>query len=166
MNKKGYIALAAVLSLSGLATTGWLQAQPTSNAPKESSVNRELRRLTNNKVEFRIGEKAFVVTLYDNPTAQDLLARLPMTLKAGNYPGYDEKVIRMSKGLSMEGAPRGDDPGIPEVGYYEPGPWIALYYGHIGYWSGKVPLGKIDASVDELRAIPDGAPVTISRVRN
>lgn len=66
----------------------------------------------------------------------------------------------------MKGAPPGDNPEIPEVGYYEPGRWIALYYGPIGYWSGKVPLGKIDASIDALRAIRDHAPVTIELEKN
>jgi len=127
--------------------------------------NDHLRHVTDNKIALHIGEKTFVVTLYDNPTAHDLLARLPLTLKANDYPGYDEKVIRLPNVLSMQDAPRGDNPEIPEVGYYHPGRWIALYYGSIGYWSGKVPLGRIDATLDELRNIPDNAPITIERIQ-
>jgi len=33
-----------------------------------------------------------------------------------------------------------------------------------GCWLGKVPLGKIQAGVDELRAIPDNTPVTLERM--
>ena len=124
-------------------------------------TNAQLRTLTDNRIVFRIGEDAFTVTLYDNPTANDLLSQLPLAVTASNYPGYDEKVLRLTAPLSMMGAPEGDDPEIPEVGYYEPGNWIALYYGPIGYWPGKVPLGRIDANLDELRAIPDGAAVSI-----
>jgi hypothetical protein len=51
----------------------------------------------------------------------------------------------------MKGAPSGDEPLIPEVGFYDAGQWIALYYGLIGYWTGKVPLSRIHASIDELR---------------
>ncbi|MEK3988550.1 MULTISPECIES: cyclophilin-like fold protein [Robertmurraya] len=143
--------------------------QPTetrSNTQEESSMNSNSRTPSDNKITIRIGENAFTVDLYDNPTANDLMSRLPLTLEVNNYPGYDEKVVRLSNPLSMKGAPRGDEPEIPEVGYYEPGQWIALYYGYIGYWPGKVPLGRINASIDELRAIPDNASVTIEIVKD
>ena len=158
---RSHIALAATLTLPCLVPMKIAQAQTRNAIQKESPTNKELRNLSGDKVTFRIGDQAFNVDLYDNPTAKDLMSRLPLTVKAGNYPGYDEKVLRLSKGLSMKGAPKGDDPAIPEVGYYEPGQWIAIYYGPIGYWAGKVPLGRIDASIDELHAIQDGASVTI-----
>ncbi|WP_339401649.1 cyclophilin-like fold protein, partial [Klebsiella pneumoniae] len=50
-------------------------------------------------------------------------------------------------------------------GYYAPGQWIAVYFGPIGYWSGKVPLGRIHASVDEISAIPENTPVTIEKAK-
>lgn len=161
MDQRKKMALAATLSLAGvLSACGGGQAQAQQNLPI-GPENAHLRKPTDHRIAVRVDGKSFTVTLYDNPTARDLLTRLPLTLKANNYPGYDEKVIRLPKPLSMEGAPPGDDPRIPEVGYYDPSRWIALYYGPIGYWPGKVPLGRIDASVDELRAIPDNAPVTI-----
>ncbi|KAF1035259.1 MAG: hypothetical protein GAK33_04857 [Burkholderia lata] len=153
-----------MLSLASICLMGALSACKAQSLPT-GPENDQLRHLTDSKIAVRVGDRAFTVTLYDNPTAKALLARLPMSLKANNYPGYDEKVVRLPKSLSMEGAPPGDNPRIPEVGYYEPGRWIALYYGPIGYWAGKVPLGKIDASIAELRAIPDNAPVTIERMK-
>lgn len=157
------IAAVAVFAIAGLAAADAAQVETRTEMVKESPTNPHLRKLSGEKIAFRVGDKRFVVNLYDNPTARDLLARLPITVRASNYPGYDEKVLRLAKGLSMEGAPKSDDPGIPEVGYYEPGQWIALYYGPIGNWPGKVPLGQIGATVDELRAIPDGASLTIER---
>ena len=132
----------------------------------ESKVNSELRKLSGEKVEIKAGEQVFTVELYDNPTANDLISQLPLTLSASDYAGYDEKILRLDKSLSMENAPEGDEPGIPEVGYYKPGNWIALYYGYIGYWSGKVPLGKIDATTLELSGIPDGSQITIAKIEN
>jgi len=160
------MAATTAISLASCAILGIVQAKNRGTMPKESTVNSHLRQISGQRIEIRVGDKVFSIDLYDNPTANDLLHRLPLTLKANNYPGYDEKVIRLQEGLSMEGAPRGDDPGIPEVGYYHPGQWIALYYGPIGYWSGKVPLGKIHATIDELHAIPDNASVTIGVKRN
>jgi hypothetical protein len=151
----------AVLAASFLAA-GCGQAE-TRTIKKADAVNPRIRTLSGQKVTLRIGEKTFAVALYDNPTAADLLSKLPLNVRANNYPGYDEKVLRLAAPLSMSGAPREDNPDIPEVGYYGPGQWIALYYGHIGSWPGKVPLGRIDASVEELRAIRNDAPVSISQ---
>lgn len=132
----------------------WEKAPPT-----------HLRKLSGDEIVLRIGGKSVSIDIYDNPTSKDLLARLPFTVKASSYPGYDEKGLRSRDGLSMKGAPPSDDPGIPEVGYYEPGRWIAISYGPIGNWPGKVPLGRIRASINELGAIPDGAPVTIEAAK-
>jgi hypothetical protein len=152
--------LAAMFSLT-LSIQACAAPSASKSNVQGNAVRNNLRKLTDKKIVVRVGGKVFTVDLYDNPTANDLIPRLPLTLKANNYPGYDEKVIRLSNSLSMEGAPSGDEPQIPEVGYYAPGQWIALYYGPIGYWPGKVPLGRIHASVEELRAIPDNASVTI-----
>ena len=105
---------------------------------RDVAVNEDLRILNGYKIAMNVNGRRFVVSLYDKPTADDLLSRL--------------------------GAPEGDNPKIPEVGYYRPGNWIALYYGFIGYWEGKVPLGQIDASPDEIRDIPAGSSVTIELI--
>lgn len=139
------------------------QESNNDNSLKEDN-NNDIRKLSGNKISINVDGKSFSVELYDNPTADDLLSQLPLTLNASDYAGYDEKVIQLKSNLSMEGAPAGDEPLIPEVGYYEPGNWIAIYYGYIGYWSGKVPLGRIDASIEELEAIPDGSTVTIELI--
>ena len=131
----------------------------------DKSMNTELRHLSGNQISVKVGEVAFTIDLYDNETAKDLLAQLPLTLTANDYAGYDEKVVRLKGSLSMKGAPSGDNPLIPEFGYYHPGKWLAIYYGHIGYWSGKVPLGRINASIDQLRSIPDNAQITMELVK-
>lgn len=119
------------------------------------------RNLSGKKVNFEIDGKSYVVELYDNPTADDLYAKLSLTLTINDYDGWDEKIVRLEEPLSMEGAPAGDCPKIPEIGYYEPGNWIAVYYGFIGWWSGKVPLGRIDASTDELESIANGSTINM-----
>ena len=150
--------------LSALLFTG-LVLTACSQAFADKSMNSELRHLSSNQIAVTVGEIAFTIDLYDNETAKDLLAQLPLTLTANDYAGYDEKVVRLKSPLSMKGAPSGDNPEIPEFGYYHPGKWLAIYYGHIGYWSGKVPLGRINASVDQLRVIPDNARITLELVR-
>ena len=157
------LLMALLLVLTIMAGYGQSYAQ---SGLKGRAVNRELRNLSGKQISIKAGSKVFTIDLYDNPTANDLASKLPLTLTANNYAGYDEKVIRLGKPLSMQNAPDGDDPEIPEFGYYHPGQWLAIYYGHIGYWSGKVPLGRINATVDELRSIPGNTSVTIEVVSN
>ena len=75
------------------------------------------RNLSGKKVNFEIDGKSYVVELYDNPTADDLYAKLPLTLTINDYDGWDEKIVRLEEPLSMENAPAGDCPKIPELGY-------------------------------------------------
>lgn len=131
---------------------------------RDVAVNEDLRILNGHIIAMNVNGRRFVVSLYDNPTVDDLLSRLPLTLTANNYGNWMEKIMPLTEPLSMLGAPEGDNPKIPEVGYYRPGNWIALYYGFIGYWEGKVPLGQIDASPDEIRNIPAGSSVTIELI--
>lgn len=136
----------------------------TSQTPGGSEVDEAGSRMPSEvTVRMQIeGGDAYTITLYDNPTATSLLDQLPLTVTSDDYPGYDEKVLRLDEGLSMDGAPDGDDPLWPEVGWYEPGGWIAIYYGRIGYFTGKVPLGAIDATNEQLAAIPVGASITFT----
>lgn len=137
----------------------------STTTPNASTIksNADLRQLSGKQIQLTIGDQSFTVNLYDNPTANDLYEQLPLTLSVNDYAGWDEKVIRLDEKLSMQDAPDGDEPLYPEVGYYEPGNWIALYYGEIGYWSGKVPLGRIDATIDELEVLPDSETIEIIR---
>lgn len=148
------------------------EMQPLKDTEKydmtESPSNPELRTLSGKKINLVIGKQTFVVELYDNSAANDLLSRLPLTYTISDYAGWDEKLIRLGsdEGLSMEDYTGGDEPGIPEVGYYEPGNWIALYFGYIGYWSGKIPVGRINATCEEIGAIPAGSTVRIESTNN
>lgn len=160
------LSLLMLIPLTGCSQLENKEKNPTTSNQSESEVvdansNDELRKVSNHKIVMKVDDKEYVVTLYDNPTANSLLEQLPLTLEITDYDGYDEKVIRLDNVLSMENAPDGDEPLIPEVGYYEPGNWIAIYYGYIGYWSGKAPLGTIDATTEELEKIPDNATVII-----
>lgn len=133
---------------------------------RESPSNPQLRKLSGAKITLTVGSKTILVELYDNSAANDLLTKLPLSFKISDYAGWDEKLIRLDKknALSMKDYTGGDDPAIPELGYYEPGNWIALYFGHIGYWSGKIPLGTIHATPDEIKGLQEGTRVTIDKV--
>ena len=155
-----------ILGILFVCFAGTIFSAVSNTYKARSSKNSEIaRKKSENKIVINVDGKRFIVDMYDNPTANDLLSQLPLTLKANNYAGYDEKVIRLKTSLSMEKAPKGDDPELLELGYYEPGQWLALYYGYIGYWSEKVPLGKINASIKELNSISDNSSVVIELLK-
>src|SRR5262245_31972240 len=77
--KVAHFALATALSLACLGAAGLIHASTQANP-----ANAELRKLKAESVSVRIGTKSFRVDLYDNPTAKDLLAKLPLTLKAND----------------------------------------------------------------------------------
>lgn len=90
---------------------------------RESPSNPQLRKLSGEKIYITVGSKTMLVELYDNSAANDLLTKLPLSFKISDYAGWDEKLIRLDRknALSMKDYTGGDDPAIPELGYYEPG---------------------------------------------
>lgn len=92
-------------------------------------------------VTITIGENVLQGHLWDNPTARDLADQLPLTLEFDDY-GQVEKTATLPRPLTMEGVPAGDDPEPYDIGYYEPGGVLVLYYGDVGYWNGIVRLGR------------------------
>lgn len=65
-----------------------------------------LRKPSSDKIRMTVDGESWTVSLYDHPTAKSLLARLPLTVASDDYPGYDEKVLRLDKGLLMGGRAR------------------------------------------------------------
>ena len=101
--------------------------------------------------------------LFDNPTARDLAAQLPLTLSFRDLNAV-EKIARLPRPLTMEGVPDGDDPSPTEIGYYAPSEDLVLYYGDVGYWNGIVRIGQFSsADVDLIAQQPDGFDVTLER---
>lgn len=102
-------------------------------------------------VTITIGDDVLQAHLWDNPTAQDLASRLPLTLEFDDY-GQVEKTAALSRPLTMEGVPAGDDPEPYDIGYYEPGGVVVLYYRDVGYWNGIVRLGRFVDPDDVVRS--------------
>ena len=115
---------------------------------------------TRARVNVRIGDKTYTATMFNNPTANDLVSQLPLTLAFRDYAGQ-EKVSPAPRALTMQGVPRGDDPETNDFGYYAPSKSLVLYYSNVGYWDGIVRLGRFDSSIEVIRTLPDGFTVTI-----
>jgi hypothetical protein len=111
-------------------------------------------------VRVLVGGQAFTAELYDNPTAHDLAARLPVTLTVDDLNGV-EKTGRLPFALTTNGVPRGADPEVDEIGYYAPGQDLVLYYGDVGYFNGIIRIGRFQDSIESIGDRPDGLAVTL-----
>ena len=100
-------------------------------------------------IRVTIGDTVLTGRLWDNATARDLIAQLPLTLSFRDFNGV-EKIALLPRKLSMDGVPAGDDPFPRDIGYYAPSGDLVFYYDDVGYFTGIVRIGQFDGSVDAI----------------
>ena len=114
-------------------------------------------------IRITVGDQTFTAQLADNPTALDLVDQLPLSLQFRDFNRV-EKIAELPRPLTTEGVPAGDDPEINDIGYYAPSGDLVLYYGEVGYWTGIVRIGRLDAAdMSLIERQPDGFELTIDR---
>ena len=96
-----------------------------------------------------IGDAILLGRLWNNATARDLIAQLPLTLTFRDFNGV-EKLAQLPRKLSMDGVPAGDDASPRDIGYYNPSGNLVFYYDDVGYFTGIVRLGQFDSSIDAI----------------
>ena len=101
------------------------------------------------RIQVIIGDTVLTGRLWDNATARDLIAQLPLTLTFGDFNGV-EKIAQLSRKLSLEGVPAGADPLPRDIGYYAPSGDLVFYYDDVGYFTGIVRLGQFDGSMNAI----------------
>ena len=112
-------------------------------------------------VRITVADQTITAQLADNPTAQDLIDQLPLTLTFRDF-NQVEKVAELPRPLTMNDVPAGDDPDINDIGYYAPSRSLVFYYGDVGYWKGIVRIGQLtNQDIELIERQPDGSQVTI-----
>lgn len=111
------------------------------------------------KIRLTVNGKTLSATLYDNPSARDFVAQLPLTLMFEDYAAT-EKVAYPPKKLSTAGAPAGFDPSAGDITYYAPWGNLAIFHKDFSYSSGLISLGRLDSGVEVLKT-PGAMTVTI-----
>lgn len=98
-----------------------------------------------------IGNQTLIATLYDNPTARDLMSRLPLTVNLSDFGGT-EKIFTPSPGLITEGAASGMNAQAGDIALYIPWGNIAIYYRDGGSFSNSlIPVGRINSDISPLQ---------------
>jgi hypothetical protein len=111
-------------------------------------------------IKITFGDTVISARLADNATAHDLAAQLPLTLTFTDL-NQVEKIAKLPRPLSMEGAPAGADPDIRDIGYYAPSGDLVFYYGDVGYWNGIVRIGRFDTTMELIEHQDEDFQVTI-----
>jgi hypothetical protein len=112
------------------------------------------------QIRVIIGDTTLTGRLWDNATARDLIAQLPLTLTFRDFNEL-EKISQLPHKLSMDGVPAGDDPFPRDIGYYAPSGDLVFYYGDVGYFNGIVRIGQFDGNIDAITSQTGDFPATI-----
>ena len=113
------------------------------------------------RVRITIGTKSIEATLADSEAARDFASLLPITLPMNDL-FRREKFAHLPRAISEQGKRTHDYAG-GTIGYWPPGPDVAIFYRQDGERipdPGLIVLGKIKAGVEALD-VPGAIRATI-----
>jgi hypothetical protein len=113
------------------------------------------------RVRITIGGKSIEATLADSEAARDFASLLPITLPMNDL-FRREKFAHLPRAISERGK-RTHDYAVGTIGYWPPGPDVAIFYRQDGERipdPGLIVLGKIKAGVEALN-VPGAIRATI-----
>ena len=115
------------------------------------------------RVRITIGDRAIEATLADSDAARDFASLLPLTL-AMNDLFRREKFATLPRAISEQGK-RTHDFAVGIIGYWPPGPDVAIFYRQDGERipdPGLIIIGKINAGMEAF-AVPGAIRATFER---
>ena len=116
------------------------------------------------KIRLVVGDRHAIATLYDNATARDFAALLPLSLTMEDYASI-ERVASLPRKLATQGAPDGMAPVAGELTHYAPWSNLAIFIEGRSYARSLLPLGKVDEGMAVL-AQPGPYRARIERVED
>ncbi|WP_233154029.1 cyclophilin-like fold protein [Scytonema sp. HK-05] len=155
------LALVMSLSYSACRADNSMPSSASSKMPTEIST----QQANSMKINIKVGDKVVTATLIDNPTAQDFISLLPLTLTMNDLFGR-EKFARLPRAISGEGE-RTKTYEVGDIIYWSPGPDVAIFYRHDGQQipsPGLIVIGKIDAGVEAFN-VPSSINVTVELIQ-
>ena len=113
------------------------------------------------RVRITIGDRSIEAKLADSDAARDFASLLPLTLSMNDL-FRREKFATLPRAISEQGK-RTHDYAVGTIGYWPPGPDVAIFYRQDGERipkPGLIVLGKIKAGVEALN-VPGAIRATI-----
>jgi hypothetical protein len=117
------------------------------------------------RVRITVAGKSIVATLADSVAARDFASLLPLTL-AMNDLFRREKFAPLPRAISEQGK-RTNDYAVGTIGYWPPGPDVAIFYRQDGERipdPGLIVLGRVKAGIEALD-VPGAIEATIELAR-
>ncbi|MBR1187596.1 hypothetical protein JQ634_30110 [Bradyrhizobium sp. AUGA SZCCT0240] len=114
-------------------------------------------------VRIIIGDTSIEATLADSDAARDFASLLPLTLSMNDL-FRREKFAALPRAISERGK-RTHDYAVGTIGYWPPGPDVAIFYRHDGERipaPGLIVIGKVKAGVEAL-SVRGAISATIKR---
>lgn len=103
------------------------------NSPSEATV-------TDTDILITINATTIRGTLQPSAATTSLLSQLPLELSFRDYGGQ-EKIADLPRPVSLDGMPAGGAAEPGTIGYYAPDQALVLYYKHVDYFTGIIPIG-------------------------
>lgn len=117
-----------------------------------SSIENKIVQQTNSKkdtmrIRIIVDDNIFTATLYSNPTSNEFISLLPLSLTLQDY-NSTEKISDLPKRLTTKDAPAGYKPLPGDITIYAPWGNLALFYKDFPYSNGLIVIGKLDGGID------------------
>ena len=162
---KGILIVLPAFMVVFLMIAGCISPGPSAGLPGDADIPAESSGpvsadTTPQMIRLSFDGHEVFAELYDNPTAEDLLSMLPLTLTFRDYSGT-EKISDPPRALDTTDAPAGYDPAEGDITLYAPWGNIAIFYRDFSYSQGLVPIGHITSGLNHLSAMGGGFTVTI-----
>lgn len=134
---------------------GSTASDPTAAPPAPTATS------TTTRIVIALDGQTIAGELDGSATSASLLAQLPLTLTFRDHGGQ-EKISELPAPLDLQGAPEGSEAAPLTIGYYAPEQSLVLYYRHVGYFNGIVPIGSYD-NTNAVRNQADDFTATIRK---
>lgn len=95
------------------------------------------------KILLTFNDMTMTATLYDNSSARDFAAMLPLDLSIDNY-AQNEKIAYLPRKLTEDGNGAFDNERPGDLCYFAPWGNLALFYAGYRYSNGLIRLGRFD----------------------
>jgi hypothetical protein len=116
---------------------------------------------TDMRIRMTFDGRTMTATLYDNPSARDFYAMLPLDLTIENY-GQNEKIAYLPRKLTEEGSGPFDNERPYDLCYFMPWGNLAMFYADYKH-PGLIRLGRFAEGYEALH-VPGKFPLRIERM--
>ncbi len=145
------------LLLTAILLIGFSLVACASSVKNNTFLIKQSNQLASNpaeatRIKMKINNQEVIVRLYDNPTSQDLLTMLPLTLTFRDYKDHvdDEKISYLPRKLNTQGAGNGDN-RRDDFTYFSPWGNLAIFHkGKQQGGNGLIILGTIESGKEIL----------------